>query len=97
MKASPVEVAAPAPIIAAPAPVAARAPAAAIAPASVATQDLDSLLSAAGLTLASTDPAKLRAAQEQTTEVAAQARPRRERKPLPPPVDEPLVQIDTRR
>ncbi|MFD2366453.1 Rne/Rng family ribonuclease [Pseudoduganella sp. GCM10020061] len=76
----------------------AAAPAAAIAPAPASTADLDSLLSAAGLSMASTDPAKLRAAQEQTAAVAAAApRPRRERKPLPPAENEPLVQVDTRR
>jgi len=50
----------------------------------------------AGLTLASTDPEKLRAAQEAAAQVAQPPRPRRTRKPAPPPVDEPLIQVDTR-
>jgi ribonuclease E len=58
--------------------------------------DLNKLLGAAGLTLAATDPAKLRAAQEAAAQVAPPAPVRRTRKPLPPPVDEPLIQVDTR-
>ncbi len=81
--------------VAAPAPVAEPAPAPAPAPAA-AVADLNELLGSAGLTLAATDPAKLRAAQEAAASAPPPKRVRRERKPLPPPVDEPLVQIDTR-
>ncbi|NML63130.1 Rne/Rng family ribonuclease [Massilia sp. RP-1-19] len=84
--------AAPAP---APVPVpAAVAPAAAAAPAPIA--DINELLGSAGLVMASTDPAKLRAAQEAAAQVAPPARKPRERKPLPPQADEPLIQVDTR-
>jgi ribonuclease E len=48
------------------------------------------------LTLASTDPEKLRAAQEQASQAAAPIRVPRTRRAAPPPVDEPLIQIDTR-
>ncbi|MBY0556341.1 MAG: hypothetical protein K2P77_03950, partial [Burkholderiaceae bacterium] len=71
------------------------APAPAPAPAPAA--DLQTLLGSAGLTLAATDPAKLRAAQEAAAKVAAPVRVPRERKPLPPQADEPLIQVDTRR
>jgi ribonuclease E len=58
---------------------------------------MSDVLAAAGLQLASTDPEKLRAAQEAAAAQAeAPARPRRTRKPAPPPVDEPLIQVDTR-
>jgi ribonuclease E len=103
---APVPVEAPAPV-AAPAPVETAQPAAAVpapaptvatttAPLVSATADLNELLEKAGLTLASTDPEKLRAAQEAAAQVAPPARPRRTRKPAPPPVDEPLIQVDTR-
>jgi len=89
--------AAPAPVPA-PAPVAAPAPAPApVAAAPAAPIDLQAVLGSAGLTLAATDPAKLRAAQEAAAKVAAPVRVPRERKPLPPQADEPLVQVDTRR
>jgi ribonuclease E len=58
---------------------------------------MQAVLGSAGLTLAATDPAKLRAAQEAAAQVVAPVRVPRERKPLPPQVDEPLVQVDTRR
>ncbi|WP_332853062.1 Rne/Rng family ribonuclease [Duganella sp. S19_KUP01_CR8] len=83
-------------VAAAPAPVAAPVP----APAPVAPSapiDLQAVLGSAGLTLAATDPAKLRAAQEAAANAVAPARVPRERKPLPPQNDEPLVQVDTRR
>jgi ribonuclease E len=54
------------------------------------------VLGSAGLTLAATDPAKLRAAQEAAAKAAPPVRVPRERKPLPPQVDEPLVQVNTR-
>jgi ribonuclease E len=66
-------------------------------PAPSAPIDLQAVLSSAGLTLAATDPAKLRAAQEAAAQIVQPVRVPRERKPLPPQVDEPLVQVDTRR
>lgn len=99
----PVEVAktAPAPVEAvvdAPAPAAApvAAPAPAPAPAAASVADLSEMLGSAGLTLAATDPEKLRAAQEAAAKVAPPVRKPRERKPLPPQADEPLIQVDTR-
>ena len=100
---TPVAVVEPAPV-AVPEPVAAPAPVAAtpVAPAPVAAApapvaDLNELLGSAGLTLAATDPEKLRAAQEQAARQAPPVRVPRERKPLPPQADEPLVQVDTTR
>ncbi|HJV02957.1 MAG TPA: Rne/Rng family ribonuclease [Burkholderiaceae bacterium] len=90
-----VEAVAAAPVVAAPAAPVAAAPAPAATPA--APIDLQAVLGSAGLTLAATDPAKLRAAQEAAAKVVAPVRVPRERKPLPPQVDEPLVQVDTRR
>jgi ribonuclease E len=72
------------------------APAAATASAAPPVADLNELLGAAGLTLASTDPEKLRAAQEQAAQAAPPIRVPRTRRAAPPPVDEPLIQIDTR-
>jgi ribonuclease E len=59
--------------------------------------NLAEVLAAAGLTLAVTDPEKLRAAQEAAARIAPSPRVPRERKPLPPLSSEPLVQIETRR
>ena len=59
--------------------------------------DLSEILNSAGLTLAATDPEKLRAAQEAAAQAIQPVRVPRERKPLPPPVDEPLIQVDTSR
>lgn len=75
---------------------AAPAPGAALAAAAEAPIALDDMLAKAGLQLASTDPEKLRAAQAAAAQVATPARVGRARKPLPPPVDEPLIQVDTR-
>ena len=58
--------------------------------------DLSEVLSQAGLQLASTDPEKLRAAQEAAAQANAPIRVGRARKPVQAPVDEPLVQVDTR-
>ena len=93
--------AAPAPVVAAPVPAPAPAPVAAApapapAPVAAASADLNAILGSAGLTLASTDPEKLRAAQEAAAKAAPPVRVPRERKPLPPQVDEPLIQVDTR-
>ena len=102
VQAAPVE-AAPAPAPAAPvqapavqAPAAVPAPAPAPAPAAAAPSDLNEVLGAAGLTLAATDPEKLRAAQEAAAQAAAPIRVGRARKPAPKLVDEPLIQVDTR-
>jgi ribonuclease E len=73
-----------------------------VAPAAVAAApakpaaDLDAMLTAAGLTLAGTNPDKLRAAQEAAAQIVAPARVPRERKPLPAQSNEPLQQVETR-
>jgi ribonuclease E len=99
--AAPAPVAEPTPVVAQ-APVAAPAPIVAPAPAPLAAapapvSDLKDLLGSAGLTLAATDPEKMRAAQEAAAKAAPPVRVPRERKPLPPQADEPLIQIDTTR
>jgi ribonuclease E len=102
---APVVVAAPEPVAAVaatPAP-AAKAEAAPVispmpAPAPEASAaDIDNLLSAAGLTMAVTNPDKLRAVQVASEQVTPVARAPRERKSLPPMPDEPLVQVETQR
>jgi len=60
-------------------------------------ESLQQMLSQAGLTLATTDPVKLRAAQEAAAAFVPAPRVPRERKPLPPQSTEPLVQVETRR
>ena len=60
-------------------------------------ESLQQMLSQAGLTLATTDPVKLRAAQEAAAAIVPAPRVPRERKPLPPQSTEPLVQVETRR
>ena len=57
---------------------------------------MSAVLADAGLQLASTDPEKLRAAQEAAAQAATAPRMGRARKPVQVPVDEPLVQVDTR-
>ncbi|MFL9925851.1 Rne/Rng family ribonuclease [Herbaspirillum lusitanum] len=57
---------------------------------------LNQMLSNAGLTLATTDPVKLQAAQAAAAQVAPPQHAPRERKPLPPQSNEPLVQVETR-
>ncbi|WP_395823129.1 Rne/Rng family ribonuclease [Collimonas sp.] len=86
IEAEPVSVAAP---IAA-APVAPK-------PALAEVEDLQNVLTAAGLTLAATDPTKLRAAQEASASIVAAPRVPRQRKPLPPQSNEPLQQVETQR
>jgi len=66
-------------------------------PAPVPTADVDALLAAAGLSMASTDPKKLQAAQAKSEEVEPPRSAPRERRRSPAPVEEPLVQVDTRR
>jgi ribonuclease E len=60
-------------------------------------ESLHGMLNEAGLVLASTDPIKLKAAQEAAAAVVATPRVPRERKPLPPVSTEPLVLVETRR
>ena len=83
----------PAPVEAAPAAVPAPAPVSATA---TATADLQQVLQAAGLTLATTDPEKLRAAQQAAAQIVPAPRVPRERKPAASLSNEPLVQIETR-
>ncbi len=59
-------------------------------------EQLQDVLAAAGLTLASTDPEKLRAVQEAAAQAVPQARVPRERKQAPQVANEPLVQVETR-
>jgi len=59
--------------------------------------DLNAVLGSAGLTLAATDPEKLRLAREAAANVVPPVRKPRERKPLPPQSDEPLIQVNTQR
>ncbi|KRB70406.1 Rne/Rng family ribonuclease [Noviherbaspirillum sp. Root189] len=95
----PVPVPEPAPVpapVPVPEPVAAQAPVS-VAPASMQADSLQDMLAKAGLTLAVTDPLKLRAAQEASAAIAPAPHVPRERKPLPPVSNEPLVQVETRR
>ncbi|MGW8393982.1 Rne/Rng family ribonuclease [Pseudoduganella sp. HUAS MS19] len=90
---------APAPVAPAPAPVAAPTATPAPAPAPAAAKaDVDAMLAAAGLSMAVTDPAKVRAAQEAAAAAATSQpiRVPRERKPLPAVASEPLVQVETK-
>jgi ribonuclease E len=92
-------VAAPEPVAVAPvepAPVQFPTSPAPAAPAPAPVADLGQLLDSAGLTLAATDPEKLRAAREAAEQIAPPVRVPRTRKPLPPQADEPLIQVDTR-
>jgi ribonuclease E len=68
----------------------------AVTSASMPVADLREMLGNAGLTLATTDPAKLRAAQEAAASVQPAPRVVRERKPAPTIPAEPLVQVETR-
>lgn len=58
--------------------------------------DLQQVLASVGLTQATTDPEKLRAAQEVSAKTTPVAIEHRERKPLPPLSTEPLLQVETR-
>ncbi len=84
-----------APVIVAPVITVAPAPTPIIPSASI--DDLQSVLASAGLTLAATNPAKLRAAQEEASKIVATPRVPRERKPQPAQASEPLVQVETQR
>jgi ribonuclease E len=66
-------------------------------PAPMQLNDLEEVLKSAGLTLAVTDPDKLRAAQEANAAVTVAPRTPRVRKPLPPLPTEPLIQVETQR
>jgi ribonuclease E len=77
------------------APATSAAPAAFSSP-SAKVEDLTDVLRAAGLELASTNPAKLRAAQEEAEKIVVSPRVPRERKPVPPQSTDPLVQVETR-
>ncbi|MCM1129402.1 MAG: Rne/Rng family ribonuclease [Alistipes senegalensis] len=61
--------------------------------------DLADALASAGLTMTATDPEKMRAAQEKAAQEAEKIPPRpvRRRRTPPPVVDEPLIQVDTRK
>ncbi|MEC5216405.1 ribonuclease E [Actimicrobium sp. GrIS 1.19] len=84
--------------VAAPVAAAVAAPVAAAVAAPVAkVEDLAEVLKSAGLTLAATDPAKLRAAQEAAEQAPAAPRAPRQRRAKPAQPDEPLVQIETQR
>jgi ribonuclease E len=72
------------------------APAASVSNGSMQLDQLQETLTAAGLTLATTDPEKLRAVQEATARIAPLPRVPRERKPAPQVPSEPLVQVETR-
>ncbi|MEN3365194.1 MAG: ribonuclease, partial [Burkholderiales bacterium] len=90
--------AAPAPAPAAAVPVAAAAPVAGgVPPAPMQIDNLREALASAGLTLAVTDPDKLRVAQEAAAKSVPMPRVPRERKPAPPVSSDPLVQVETRR
>ena len=78
------------------APASAPAIAPVIATAALAVEDLQQVLGSAGLTLAATDPVKLRAAQEATAALQVIPKLGRERKLPPAPPAEPLEQIETR-
>ncbi|MEO7030821.1 MAG: ribonuclease E/G, partial [Herbaspirillum sp.] len=62
---------------------------------SAATTDLRDVLDKAGLTLAATDPEKMRLAQEAAAQIAPPARAPRTRRKVAAAADEPLVQIET--
>jgi ribonuclease E len=59
--------------------------------------DIDTLLREAGLMMAVTDPEKLRAVQTASDNVTPKTRVPRERKPVAPVSNEPLVQVETQR
>ncbi|WP_151635172.1 Rne/Rng family ribonuclease [Noviherbaspirillum aerium] len=92
-----------APVVTAPVETAAEtmaepvAASASTAPAHADVDRLQEVLARAGLTLAVTDPDKLRAAQEAAAAISPPPRVPRERKPLPPVSQEPLIQVETRR
>ena len=66
-------------------------------PSSAPAADLTTVLAEAGLVLAGTDPAKLKAAQEAANQSQAVPRLGRERKIVAPVPDEPLVFVETKK
>jgi ribonuclease E len=84
-----------APAVVAEAPV--SVPATKVAPAPMQSDNLQQVLAAAGLTLAVTDPDKLRVSQEAAARIVPAPRVPRERKTLPPVSNEPLIQVETHR
>jgi ribonuclease E len=72
------------------------APVAPVAPAASASVDIDAMLRAAGLQMASTNPERLQAVQAEQATIAPAPRVRRERKPVAAPPSEPLQQVETR-
>lgn len=77
--------------VAAPAPT--PAPAAAVAPAAL--ENLEPMLATAGLQWVHTDSDKLRSAQEAAARIAPAPRVPRERKPLPPLPQGPMILVET--
>ena len=64
------------------------------------TEDFSDVLASAGLTMAATDPEKLRQAQEKAAQATVEEeapRPVRRRRAQAPVADEPLVQVDTKK
>ena len=78
------------------APVTASHPVAASAPKGLSVPELQSVLSDVGLTLVSTDASKHEAAQRAAAALPKPVHQPRERAPLPPISNEPLVQVETR-
>jgi ribonuclease E len=64
---------------------------------SVRLEDFQEILSSAGLTLAATNPEKLKAAQEAAANAPVAPRIPRERKAVLPTADAPLIQVETHR
>ena len=89
---APVFVPTPVAVTPAPAPMPAPVPAPAVS-----QQSLDEVLKSAGLTMAVTNPDKLRQVQEASAVSAPPVRTPRERKPVVSAPSEPLVQIETQR
>jgi ribonuclease E len=96
---TPAPVFVPTPVAATPAPTPAPVSATVSTPVTPAAsqQSLDEVLKSAGLTMAVTNPDKLRQVQEASTVSAPPTRTPRERKPVASAPSEPLVQIETQR
>jgi hypothetical protein len=94
---APVFVPTPVAVTPAPSPAPVSAPTPAPVAQAVSQQSLDEVLKSAGLTMAVTNPDKLRQVQEASTVSAPTVRTPRERKPLVSAPSEPLVQIETQR
>jgi ribonuclease E len=93
---TPAPVFVPTPVAVTPTPTPIPAPAPVPAPAA-SQQSLDDVLKSAGLTMAVTNPDKLRQVQEASAVSAPTTRTPRERKPVVSTSSEPLVQIETQR